>query len=66
MITLHKLNDDEFVLNAVHIELIEKKPDTTITLINERKYIVKESVEEVVGKAIEYFKKLYSPGRFCE
>ena len=64
MIILHKLNGDEIVLNAVQIEVVEKKPDTTITLINEKKYIVKESMEEVIEKAVEYFKKIYSYNRF--
>ena len=56
MIILHKLNDDEFVLNANHIEIVEEKPDTTITLINEKKYIVKESKEELIEKAVEYYR----------
>jgi flagellar protein FlbD len=39
-----------------HIEIVEEKPDTTITLINEKKYIVKESKEELINKAIEYYR----------
>ncbi len=50
MITLHKLNDETFILNASHIETIESKPDTVLTLTNDRKYIVKESPEEVINK----------------
>jgi flagellar protein FlbD len=64
MIILHKLNGDEFVLNANHIELVEEKPDTTITLINERIYIVKEKKEEVVRLAVEYYDKIQSAERF--
>jgi flagellar protein FlbD len=64
MIILHKLNGDEFVLNANHIELIEEKPDTTITLINEKMYIVKERKEEVVRLAIEYNNKIQSYEKF--
>jgi flagellar protein FlbD len=60
MIILHKLNGDEFVLNANHIEIIEEKPDTTITLINDKMYIVKERKEEVLNKAIEYYNKIQS------
>ncbi len=37
MITLHKMNGEEFILNANHIETIESRPDTTITLTNEKK-----------------------------
>lgn len=48
MIKLHKLNGDEFILNSYHIEIIETKPDTVITLTNDRKYLVKESAEDIV------------------
>lgn len=61
MIKLHKFNGDEFVLNAYHIEVIEEKPDTIITLINERKYLVKESAEEAINLAIEYYRKINNP-----
>jgi flagellar protein FlbD len=42
------------------IETIEALPDTTITLINGRKYIVKESAEEVVQRVIEYKRKIFN------
>ena len=54
MITLHKLNGDEFVLNSSHIEIIEEKPDTTITLTNDKKYLVEESTEEIIKKIIQF------------
>jgi len=56
MIILHKINGDEFVLNADQIEVIEARPDTTITLSNDRKYLVKEPVAEIIHKIIEYQK----------
>jgi flagellar protein FlbD len=62
MITLHKLNGQEFILNAMHIEQIEEKPDTTITLTNDRKFIVLEKKDEVVQKAIEFFRISANPG----
>jgi len=55
MITLHKMNGEEFILNANHIETIESKPDTTITLVNEKKYLVKESKDEVLSRIYEYY-----------
>lgn len=54
MIILHKLNGDEFALNPNHIEVIEARPDSTITLSNEKKYLVKEPVEEIIEKVKEY------------
>ncbi|MDH7554694.1 MAG: flagellar FlbD family protein [Spirochaetota bacterium] len=58
MITLHKMNGEEFILNANHIETIESRPDTTITLTNEKKYLVKESKDEVVSRIYEYYHKV--------
>jgi len=60
MITLHKLNDESFILNAYHIETIESKPDTVITLTNDRKYIVKETPEEVIQMIEEVVKDRYT------
>jgi flagellar protein FlbD len=54
MIVLHKLNGDEFVINVNHIETIEERPDTVITLLNEKKYLVKESAREIIDKALEF------------
>ena len=54
MITVTRLNDSQFVLNAELIKTIEKTPDTVITLINGDRVLVKEPVDEIVRKAIEY------------
>jgi flagellar protein FlbD len=54
MIYLHKLSGKEFVLNANHIERIEESPDTTITLTNDRVYLVQESAEEVISRVIDF------------
>ncbi len=62
MILLHKLNGEEFILNSHHIEKIEEKPDTVITLVNEKIYIVKESADEIIEKVIEF--QLRGPEKF--
>ncbi len=36
------------------IRTIEERPDTTIVLINGETFIVREPMDEVVAKAIEY------------
>ena len=59
MIHLHKLNGEEFVLNASHIEVIDSTPTTVITLSNSKKFVVKESVDEVVRLTVEYKKDIY-------
>jgi flagellar protein FlbD len=48
------LNGNRFVINAELIRTIEERPDTTIVLLDGETYIVKESMREVVAKAVEY------------
>ncbi len=54
MIKLSKLNGEEFVVNAALIRFIESRPDTYITLTTDDRFIVKESVAEVVKRSIAY------------
>ena len=63
MIHLHKLNGNEFVLNADHIEVIDTTPNTVITLINSTKFVVEESADEVIRLAIEYKNVIYQSSR---
>jgi flagellar protein FlbD len=58
MITLTRLNGKPFQLNALYIETVEAFPDTTITLTNGRKYVVKESIEQVQRKALEFYRSV--------
>lgn len=59
MILLTKLNGISFALNCDLIETISENPDTTIHLTNGNLYIVKETMQEVVAKAINYKKQSY-------
>ena len=58
MITVTRLNDQKFVINAELIRTVEENPDTTITLINGDHILVKESMADVVNLAIEYGRSL--------
>lgn len=58
MINVTAMNNKEFILNADHIEKIEEVPETLITLTNGKKYIVLESVEEIIEKVIRYKNKI--------
>ena len=65
MIKLTKFNSEsrkkgEFVLNAEVIQTIEETPDTVITLMNEKKFIVDEPVDEVVRRVMKYRRALKS------
>jgi flagellar protein FlbD len=54
MISVTRLNNQPLVLNAELIKTVESTPDTLITLINGDRMMVKESMEEIVRKAVEY------------
>jgi flagellar protein FlbD len=58
MISLTRMNDVRFVLNAELIKYIERTPDTVITLINGDRVLVRESVDEVVARAINYCRRI--------
>lgn len=54
MILLRRLNDAVIGLNADLIERLDATPDTVITLVDGKKYIVAETPEEVVERIIEF------------
>ena len=60
MIEVTRLNDSTFLVNAELIETVEETPDTVITLTTGRKFIVKESRDEIKRLVIEFKKKIFS------
>jgi flagellar protein FlbD len=54
MITLHRLNKQEFVLNSDLIETLESTPDTLVTLTTGKKLLVRDAVQDVIGRVINY------------
>ena len=58
MITLSKLDGTIFALNPDLIETIVENPDTTVHLTIKKFYIVKESMDDVVAKVIEFRKEI--------
>ena len=61
MIRVTRLNNTEFVVNADMIETLEATPDTIVTLTNERKYVVRETVDEIIGRVVAYKRTCNSP-----
>ena len=59
MVTLTRLNNSEMIINAELIEVIEETPDTVITLTTGRKFIVRESGQELKNLVISYKRSLY-------
>ncbi|KGR80349.1 flagellar FlbD family protein [Ureibacillus manganicus] len=58
MIELTRLNGKPLSLNAIYIETVEAFPDTTITLTTGRKFIVKESPQEVRKKVTDFYRNI--------
>lgn len=54
MIKVTRLNGTETVINADLIESVEATPDTVISLTTGHKYVVHESVDEVVARVLAY------------
>jgi flagellar protein FlbD len=61
MIALTRLNGKQFVMNAEKIRYIEATPDTVVCSDTGEKLMVKESLQEVMKKAIEYARVIRRP-----
>ena len=54
MIMLTRLSGSVFALNADLIERLDSTPDTVITLVDGKKYVVSESMDAVVDAIRSY------------
>ncbi|MGY1914583.1 flagellar FlbD family protein [Blastococcus sp. SYSU DS0973] len=54
MIRVTRLNGDQFALNPDLIERVEGHPDTVAFLVDGTKYVVRESVDEVLQEIREH------------
>lgn len=54
MVPLTRLTGVQFALNPDLIERVDCTPDTVITLVDGTKYLVKESLDEIVSIVLEY------------
>ena len=54
MIRVTRLNGEQFALNPDLIERVEGHPDTVAFLVDGTKYVVKETVDEVLQEIREY------------
>lgn len=63
MIKVTRLNGKSYNINALYIEMVESNPDTTITLSNGKKLVVKESEQEILQSIHSYYKSISMFGR---
>ncbi len=61
MIRVTRLNNSILLVNAENIQSVEATPDTVITFINRDRLLVKEPVEEVTHRIVQYRRVLQSP-----
>lgn len=66
MIELTRLNSSSLVVNSDLIQYVESAPDTTLTLVNGEKVVVRESAAEVIDLAIAFRARLMAEAaRHC-
>jgi flagellar protein FlbD len=61
MIALTRLNGQQFVINAEKIRYLESTPDTLVCCDTGEKLMVKESLQEVIRRAIDYARTIRRP-----
>jgi len=54
MIRLTRLGGEPFLLNAELIRYVESRPDTFVTLVGGERLVVRESMDEVLRRAVDY------------
>lgn len=54
MITVTRRNGTAFALNPDLIERVEATPDTVITLVSGTKYVVAETVQQIVDEVCQF------------
>ncbi|MDB5097541.1 MAG: flagellar FlbD family protein [Cyanobacteria bacterium RYN_339] len=59
MIKVTRLNGSEMMINADLIETVEATPDTVLTTTNDKKWVVKESPEELIALIVAYKRMIY-------
>ena len=61
MISVTRLNGAELVVNDDLIEFIERTPETVLTMTDGKKMTVKESVEDVCQRIVNYRRSIGLP-----
>lgn len=54
MIWVTRLRGQTVIINADLIECVEHTPDTVITMIDGRKYMVEETPDEIIARTMQY------------
>lgn len=60
MIVVTRLNDSQFAINPDLIERIHENPDTTLVMVDGAKYIVRETMAQVIDLVARYRSRIVS------
>lgn len=66
MITLTRLSGSVFLLNADLIERVDSTPDTIITLVDGKKYVVSESLTQVLDAVVAFRGEIVALGSLLD
>ena len=58
MIKVTRLNGNEYYINPHQIESIEIRPDTTLLMLSGKYVVVKENVDEITSRIVEYRRRI--------
>jgi flagellar protein FlbD len=61
VIFIFRPNGSKFYINPELIQTVEATPDTVITLVNNKKLIVRDTPEEISERFIAYRRKTLAP-----
>jgi flagellar protein FlbD len=58
MVKVTRLNGKEYYINPHQIESIEVHPDTTLLMLSGKYVVVKENVDDIIERIVEYRRKI--------
>lgn len=58
MIRVTRLDGKEYYINPHQIESIEVHPDTTLLMLSGKHVVVRESVDELIDRIVEYRRQI--------
>jgi flagellar protein FlbD len=66
MISLTRLSGSVFLLNADLIERVDSTPDTVITLVDGKKYVVAETVQQILDAVLAFRGEIVALGSLLD
>ncbi len=63
MIALTRLNGHPVMVNSDLIEQLEETPDTVVTLTSGNRLIVRDKMQDIQQKIVDFKRRIYAPER---